>query len=202
MPEHPDRNVAALLEALPDLETERLLLRQMTLDDAADMYEYGSDPEMTRFTSWETHRSIDDARAFLQREVSGFEDQIGGSWGIVYNADGKFIGAIGFSLRQPGCQVQEIGFHIARGYWGQGLMTECARAVIRFSFENLGVNRIQATCEPENIASTRVLEKCGMSYEGTLRDWQYSRGRWLDMRMYSVLRREFNGSELDHLAAR
>ncbi len=185
--------VAAILSELPDLQTERLLLRPMTLDDDQDMFEYGSDPEMTRFTSWETHRSIEDARVFLQREVDGFDDVTGGAWGIEHRGDRKFIGAFGFILQPPEHQIQEIGFHLARKYWGQGLMTECAREVIRFSFDNLEVNRIQATCEPENIGSARVLEKCGLSYEGTLRAWRLTKGRWLDMRMYSILKRDYRG---------
>jgi ribosomal-protein-alanine N-acetyltransferase len=85
----------------------------------------------------------------------------------------------------------EIGYVIGRKYWGEGLMTEAVKEVIRFGFERMNLNRIQATCFPENIGSYRVMEKAGMKFEGTLREQMFIKGRFQDLKLYSILRKEY-----------
>lgn len=177
-----------ILRDLPIIETERLILRRMRLQDAEDLFAYGSDPEVTRTTTWPTHLSIDDSRAFLTMVLEQYECGEHAGWGIEHRADGKFIGTVGFGSFTQNGYVAELGYVIARPYWGQGLTTEAARAVIRFGFDYLGLHRIQATCLVDNVGSYRVMEKAGMRFEGILRGSRYVKGRFDDIRMYGVLR--------------
>lgn len=177
---------------LPELVTERLLLRRMCLDDAEAMFAYASDPEVTRYVLFETHRSIEDSREFLRSATEGYERGDFGSWGVVLKESGAFVGTCGLDVNYaPEHARAELGYVLSRGHWGQGLMTEAVRAVIRFGFGRMELNRIQARCIAENTASARVMEKAGMTYEGTLREREFIKGAYRDMKLYSVLRTEY-----------
>jgi [ribosomal protein S5]-alanine N-acetyltransferase len=182
-------------ENLPELETERLLLRRMRLDDAQAMFAYASDPEVTRYVLFETHRSVKDSEAFLRLAVEGYERGDFGGWGVVLKDSGRFVGTCGVDLNYaPEHARAELGYVLSREHWGKGLMPEAVRAVIRFGFGRMHLNRIQARCIAENTASARVMEKVGMTYEGTLREYELIKGAYRDMKFYSILRREFEGS--------
>ena len=176
---------------LPELETERLLLRKMRLDDAQAMFAYASDPEVTRYVIWETHGSIEDSENFLRFADKGYERGDFGGWGVVLKDSGAFIGTCGVDVNfAPEHARAELGYVLSREHWGKGLMPEAVRTVIRFGFGRMELNRIQARCVAENTASARVMEKVGMTYEGTLRASEYIKGAFRDMRIYSILRRE------------
>jgi ribosomal-protein-alanine N-acetyltransferase len=180
-------------EDLPELETERLLLRKMRLDDARAMFAYASDPEVTRYVLFETHRSIEDSEAYLRVAVEGYERGDFGGWGVVLKDSGAFVGTCGVDFGYaPEHARAELGYVLSREHWGKGLVPEAVRAVIRFGFGRMELNRIQARCIAENTASARVMEKAGMTYEGTLREYQLIKGAYRDMKFYSILRRERN----------
>ena len=185
--------VREVLKDLPTLETERLILRKMTLEDAEAIFAYASDPEVSRYTLWETHRSIEDSRAFLELEISKRESGGEPDWGIVYKGDHRLVGTCGIISWEPHHARAEIGYALSREYWGRGLMPEAARAMIRFGFERMSLNRIEARCIAENAASARVMEKAGMTYEGTLRQREVIKGAYRDMELYAILRGEFRG---------
>jgi ribosomal-protein-alanine N-acetyltransferase len=177
---------------LPELETERLLLRKMRLDDADAMFAYASDPEVTRYVLWDTHRSIKDSESFLRFATEGYERGDFGGWGIVLKDSGAFVGTCGIEAGYaPEHARGELGYVLSREQWGKGLMPEAARAVIRFGFRRMGLNRVEARCIADNTASARVMEKVGMTYEGTLREREFIKGAYRDMRLYSILRREY-----------
>jgi ribosomal-protein-alanine N-acetyltransferase len=179
--------VRKALESPPTLETERLILRKMTLGDAGDIFVYASDPEVTRYVSWEAHRKIEDAEAFLELVMNDYANSGVPTWGIVYKGDHRFVGTCGFVNREPDHVRAEIGYTLARAYWGRGLMPEAVQAMISFGFERMDLNRIEARCIAENGASARVMEKAGMSYEGTLRQREFIKGAYRDMKMYAIL---------------
>ena len=181
-----------IFEDLPELETRRLLLRRMRLDDAEAMYAYASDPEVTRYVLFETHRSIEDSEAFLRLAAEGYERGDFGGWGVVLKDSGAFIGTCGAEA-SPEHARAELGYVLSREHWGKGLMPEAVRAIIRFCFGRLDLNRVQARCMAENTASARVMEKAGMTYEGTLRESEFIKGVYRDMKLYSILRREYRG---------
>lgn len=184
--------VSDVFDDLPAVETERLLLRKMTLDDAEDMFRYASDPEVTRYTTWEPHRSLEESRQFVQATVDAYGAGEVRNWGVVHKKDKRMIGTAGFIWWRTDSASAEVGYAMARDYWGRGLMTEAVKAIVRFGFEQMKLNRIAACCDAGNSASARVLEKVGMLCEGTLRDQIVADGEFSDMKLYAVLLREWS----------
>ena len=174
----------------PRLRTERLLLRPIAARDIEDIFEYASDPEVTKFVRFVTHKTRRDTRAFLARMQQAYRKGIP-VWGIELQAENKMIGSIGFVDWLRDHRRAELGYVIHRKYWGQGITTEAVRAVVEFAFRKMDLNRIEAGTLPENVPSQRILEKVGFQYEGTLRQREHIKGRWPDQRMYSLLREEY-----------
>jgi ribosomal-protein-alanine N-acetyltransferase len=180
-------------EDLPDLETDRLVLRRMTLNDAEAVFAYASDPEVTRYVLWDTHRSIQDSRAFLELAISKYDGGGEPDWGIVYKGDHRFVGTCGIVSWEPDHARAEIGYTLSRDYWGRGLAPEAVRAMIYFGFGRMDLNRIEARCIAENTASARVMQKAGMTREGKLRQREFIKGAYRDMELYSILKSELPG---------
>ncbi len=185
-------NIEDIFGNLPTLETDRLLLRKVKLEDAQDLFEFASDPEVTRFTTWTTHQSLQDSEDFLRSVLDKYARQTLADWGVVHKADAKLIGSCGFNTWLPPHTRAEVGYALSKQYWGRGLMTEAVQAAIDFGFRTMQLNRIQAVCNVENIASARVMEKVGMTYEGTLREYTFSKGHYSNLKMYSILRKEWD----------
>ncbi|MFC4559799.1 GNAT family N-acetyltransferase [Virgibacillus kekensis] len=183
--------IEAIFSDLPILETERLILRKVTSGDAEEMYIYGANPEVSRYVSWNTHSSIADTREFIGFILKQYKNSQLAPWGIEHKESGQFIGTINFLSWNPRHKTAEIGYVLAKKYWGQGLTTEAANAVIRFGFENMELVRVQAKCLVKNIGSQRVMEKSGMSYEGRIRKGMFVKGEHIDLNLYSILREEF-----------
>ena len=182
-----------VLKDLPTLVTDRLILRKMTPNDAEAVFAYASDPELTRYVIWETHRSIEDSKAFLDLVTGKYESGGEPEWGIVYKGDHRFVGTCGIVSWEPYHARAELGYALSRDYWGRGLMAEAVRAMISFGFREMNLNRIEARCIAENTASARVMEKAGMLYEGTLRRRELIKGEYRDIKLYSILRDERRG---------
>lgn len=184
-------NLLDILAHLPTIETERLLLRKITLNDANDMFEYASNPEVSQYTMWSTHTSIEDTKYFLQSLTKMYKRRELVDWGIVHKAEKKFIGTCGFVEWSMTHSRAEIGYALSRRYWGEGYMSEAVNAVIEFGFREMSLNRIMGRCEVHNIASARVMEKVGMQREGILRQHLFVKDRYWDLKIYSILREEF-----------
>jgi ribosomal-protein-alanine N-acetyltransferase len=177
---------------LPEIQTERLLLRKVTPGDAEDMLAYISDPEVARHTTWEPYDSIEQVRDHLRSVISNYERGEPANWGVTLRESDRLIGMCGFMAGswEPEYARASLGYAIAREYWDRGLTTEAVRAAIAFGFNHLSLNRIEARCIAENTASERVMQKAGLSYEGTLRDYVFRKGAYRDYKVYSILRRE------------
>jgi len=180
-----------IFPALVTLETERLILRALTLDDAEDIFAYACDPEVVRYLPWEHHRSIEDAREFIARTLEAHEAGKRADWGMVLRSTGRVVGTCGFCAWAGGSGRAELGYCLAREHWGRGLVTEASLRVVRFGFEDCMLNRIEAVCDANNIGSARVLEKCGMSFEGILRQRMLMHETYRDMKMYAILREDW-----------
>lgn len=176
---------------LPELETERLLLRKITAGDAAAIYAYGSDAEVAKYVMWDRHETLADSEGFVQFVLQKYAMGDVAPWGIVYKETGALIGTIDFVSWQPAQRVAEIGYVVSRDYWGQGIVTEAAAKLVEFGFTQMDVVRIQARCFAQNIGSARVMEKVGMSYEGTMRQSIFSKGAHQDVKMYAILRDDY-----------
>ena len=150
--------IRAILKHLPTLETERLILRKITLGDAEAVFAYASDPEVSRYKLWDAHRSIEDSKAFLELVLGKYESGGEPDWGIVYKGDHRFVGTCAILGISADHSRAELGYVIHREYWGRGHVPEAVRAIIRFGSERMGLNRIEARCIAENTASARVHE--------------------------------------------
>jgi RimJ/RimL family protein N-acetyltransferase len=173
------------------LETNRLVLREFEAGDWEAVHEYASDPQVVRYVEWGPN-SEEDTRAFLQYALTPPEQpRRQCSLAIVLKAEGRLIGGCSIAVSNPEQREGWIGYIFNRDFWGQGYATETARALVAFGFEQLGLHRILATCDPENVASARVLEKAGMRREGHLREHLWQKGKWRDSYLYAILEREW-----------
>ncbi|OOE12553.1 GNAT family N-acetyltransferase [Fictibacillus arsenicus] len=177
-------NIIKKFGDIPKIETEHLILRKITLDDAEGMYLYASDEEVTRYVTWDTHSSLSDTTHF----INSFLPQYDAPWGIELKENGKFIGTVHFVWWQQQHNSAEIGYVLSKEYWGKGLITEAARAIISFGFESMDLVRIQARCFLENKGSEQVMKKLGMSFEGISRKVMYVKGEHKDLKVYALLK--------------
>jgi len=152
------------MTAPAEFRTERMLLRPPRLDDAEAIFEgYARDPEVLRYLVFPPHTGPDSVRGFLREREAGWQRGDDLSW--VLTRGEECLGMIGLRLR--GFKA-EIGYVLARAYWGQGLMPEAARAVVDWALAQPEIFRVWAYCDADNVASRRVLEKVGMTCEGLL----------------------------------
>jgi RimJ/RimL family protein N-acetyltransferase len=174
------------------LETERLILREFQETDFEAVHEYGSDPEVVRYLEWGPNTEHD-TRNYLQSQIAQQDQQARRVYGLalVLKTSGGLIGACGIHIARPEHKEAFIGYVLNKNYWNQGYITEAARRVVQFGFENLGLHRIYATCDPANVASARVMEKVGMKREGQLREHKLAKGRWRDSLLYAILEQEY-----------
>jgi [ribosomal protein S5]-alanine N-acetyltransferase len=177
------------------IRTERLILRDFTPGDWRDVQEYGSDPEVVRFMPWGPNTEAD-TREFISRALAAQRRTPRAAFelAVTTGVGGRVIGGCGIRISRPEDGGADMGYCLRRDHWGSGLGTEMARAIVRFGFEQLGLHRIIATCDTENVASARVLEKAGMRREGHLVSDSRIRGSWRDSYLYAVLYDEWRAS--------
>ena len=176
-----------LPEQFLTLQTPRLILRKLEISDAEDIFAYTSDREVALYTSWRAHRSIHETYEYLNNIVFQlYRSGKGMAWGIVEKENRKLIGNCSLHTTSVHRRA-EIGYVLSKDYWGKGLMTEAARATIAFGFHVMHLQRIQAICNLDNIASARVLEKSGMQFEGILRNYIFEKERFWDVKMYAIV---------------
>lgn len=174
------------------IDTSRLLLRPFIAEDAEDLFNnWASDPQVTRFLTWPCHESLDTSRRIIAEWMDGYSDPSFYQWAIQLKPAGPVIGSISVVKLQDATGTVEIGYCLGRPWWGKGLMTEALDAVIRTCFEDLEVDCVRATHDPANLASGRVMQKCGMSYEGRLRHAVVIDHVARDQVVYSILKDEF-----------
>ena len=154
----------------PDtIRTGRLVLRRPVDADAQALFDgYAQDPEVVRHLTWRTHATVAETRAFIARARAGWDAGVDLSWAITMEGDDRLIGMIGM---RPRAFKHDIGYVLARPYWGKGIMSEAARTIVELAFTDPAVYRVWAVCDIDNAASARVMEKAGMTREGVLRRW-------------------------------
>ena len=173
------------------LQTERLILRRYAIGDAGDMYRnWAASEAVTRFLTWEPYRSIEDVRGYIQFCIDSYTDDTY-AWVIVDRATGEAIGSISVVGIDELTRCAEIGYCIGEAYWGRGVTAEALRRVIEYLFEEVGCNRIEATHDVNNPNSGRVMEKCGMRYEGTLRQAGVNNRGICDKAVRAILREDY-----------
>lgn len=149
-------------------ETERLILREQTEDDATAVLRLGSDPLVMRYLLDPPPASLEEARTLLRTHpLTDYQKYGYGRWAIVLKSTGENIGFAGLKFL-PDLQEVDIGYRLLSEYWGKGLATEASRPAIAYGFDVLGLKRIIGMVNPENVASVNVLRKLGLSYVGMM----------------------------------
>jgi len=176
----------------PKLESERLTLRQMTVEDASALLQIFSDAEVTKDMGIKPFVSIEEALGTIQFMNELFQQDVAIRWGIVRKSDNQLIGTCGFN----GWEVNrgsrgEIGYDLAKSYWRQGYMTEALNKLITFGFEEMGLNRIEAYTNLDAAPSIQLLYKIGFQKEGILRGYAYFHGEYWDQNCFSLLKHEW-----------
>jgi ribosomal-protein-alanine N-acetyltransferase len=155
---------------LPEkIETDRLILQRLRYEDAEEIfYTYASKPDVTKYLAFPTHQSVADARNFLQYVTGAWEKGIEYAFGIRLKGENRFIGSIGF-INENG-KVQ-FGYALSPNYWNKGLATEASKGVLELLKRQTDVHRIWTFIDAENVASGKVLQKCGLVEEARLAKW-------------------------------
>lgn len=173
------------------LETDRLILRRFRLDDAEAMYRnWASDPEVTKFLTWPTHSGVEVSAMVLTDWVQGYEKPNYYQWAIVPKELGEPIGSLAAVGFKDDLAIAHIGYCIGKPWWHQGIMSEALSAVMDYLFDEVGVNRIEAVHDPNNPHSGGVMRKCGMTYEGTLRQSSRNNQGICDACWYAILAKD------------
>lgn len=183
-------DVSAKLE----INTPRLLLRPVEGTDAEALWPFVSDPNLPRLMDWDPHRHISETKSFLTAMKEARERGSDIAWAIVHGQ--QRVGMIGLHgitrvLRSWRVERAELGYWIGPPHQGQGFVTEAAREVLRFGFEELGLHKIVVNSVDENAASRRVIEKLGFRLVGERRDDVFRAERWWNMLTYELLRADW-----------
>lgn len=179
------------LKYLKSIETERLIIRRMQRSDAEDMYEYAKCAEVTEYLLWKEHASIDYTRAYLSAIQKHYRAGTYFDYAVVLKEENRMIGTCGFSRIDKADNAAEIGYVINPAYQRRGYASEAVIALMRLGFCDMGMNRIEGRYMVKNLASRKVMEKCGMTFEGVCRELMLVKGRYEDIGICSCLRREF-----------
>lgn len=174
------------------LETERLVLRRLVIEDAEAMYKnWASDDEVTKYLMWPTHANIDVSKSVIEDWVNSYSDEKFYQWGIVLKEYGdEPIGGISVVHMNEDVSMVHIGYCIGRTWWHKGITSEALKAVMDYLFDVVDVNRIESRHDPRNPNSGGVMKKCGMKYEGTLRSSDWNNQGICDACYYALLKSE------------
>lgn len=174
------------------IETDRLILRRYKIEDADAMYKnWASDSEVTKFLTWQPHSSVDVSRSIIEDWLKEYSDEKYYHWAIVLKDNGNEpIGGISVVHMNEDISMVHIGYCLGRAWWRRGIMSEALKAVTNFMFDTVEVNRVEARHDPRNPNSGKVMQKCGMKYEGTLRSADRNNQGICDACYYALLRSE------------
>ena len=178
-----------IFESFPEIETDSLILREIVPADMDAIYTIFADAEVTRYYDLNTMQRRREAAELIEFFAERFATESMIRWGITRKEDDRVIGTCGYVLlhRHRG----EIGYDLSRSEWRKGIMTEALDAMVDFGFRDMGLQRIEALVLPENVASAHLLRTLDFTEEGTLRDYDYFKGAFHDMRCFSILKEEY-----------
>lgn len=174
------------------ITTSRLVLRRFTLDDTQAVWaNWANDPYVTEYLTWPPHLSVEVTGNVLQDWVKNYGRDNFYQWAIVLKDIGEPIGSISVVGQRDDTAMVHIGYCIGKQWWNMGYTGEALAALISFFFERVGISRIESRHDPNNPNSGRVMKKCGMVYEGTLRHADINNKGICDACYYAILREEY-----------
>ena len=183
---------AEIYARFPLLETENLILRRLSPSDAPAVLRIFGDDAVTRYYDLDTFTDLAQADDLIERFERRFAHQIGIRWGLTHkSAPDEIIGTCGYNIWFQDHYRAVVGYDLASAYWRRGIMSEALRQVVHFGFVEMGLNRIETPVFQDNVASRRLLEKLGFCEEGVLREYEFLKGHFIDLVMYSLLKKDW-----------
>ena len=174
-----------------DIETDRLLIRSFMYEDADSMMRnWISDEYIQGMYGEPAYKTKEEVTKLLGTFIRNYQSGCHFRWGIFEKASGECIGQTAYFLVDTGNNFAEIEYCIGKAFQGKGYATEACKAVIDYGFDKIGLNKVQICVRPANVASNKVIDKCGFTYEGTLRDYFLIDGKYEGRKYYSILRSE------------
>lgn len=177
---------------IPTLESDRLILRPMRVDDVQDMYDYAKRSDLTKYLLWSAHQSQAYTKEYLKYVVKRYKAGAFYDWAVVEKSSGRMIGTCGFTSIDIEHRRAEIGYVINPDFQRNGYAPEAARIVLEYGFSVLELHRIEARFMKDNEASLKVMRAVGMSFEGYLRDSMLVKGEYRTIGVCSILKDEYN----------
>jgi ribosomal-protein-alanine N-acetyltransferase len=171
----------------PILETERLILRQLTLHDANDLFEYFSMDEVMKYYDLETFKTPEDAEKIILHFNNEFEKGKGFRWALELKSEKKVIGTCGYHNWHQEHFKAEIGYELNPAFWQQSYMKEAILPILTFGFEAMGLHRVEAFIDPANISSEKLLCSLHFNEEGTMRDYFFEKGKFVDAKIFGLI---------------
>lgn len=187
--------IQRIFSHLPTLTTERLILRPMQVTDCFDMYDYAKRADVTKYLTWSPHINLEHTKEYLKYIKKHYRLGDFYDWAVVVAEEDRMIGTCGFTRFHFEHDAAEIGYVLHPDYHGKGYATEAVLEVLKFGFEDLLLNRIEAKYMLGNDASRRVMEKCGMQFEGVRRGEMLIKGLYRDVGVCAILRSDFEKKE-------
>lgn len=189
-----DSRYRHIFSDLPVLETDRLILKKIEQENAADMFAYASLGETTRYLLWSPHLNMDETRGYIEYLRREYKKGNYGDWGITLKENNVFIGTIGFADIDLKNNSGELGYVLNPAYQGKGYMQEAMKRLLSLCFEQLLVKRIQLRIMQENLLSVHLAERVGFVKEGTLRDLLLVKGKYRTIHIYSMTDNDYFGA--------
>lgn len=173
---------------IKELNTKRLYLRQMEISDSPSLFKIWSDPDVTKFMNISSFTHESQAKEMIELFEELAQNNKAIRFSMIELNSNELIGTCGFNFIDFENAKAEIGYDIAKAFWGKGYAAEGIIALLHYAFETLELNRIEAKVEPANVNSIKVLQKLNFTFEGTLRQYEKSKGNFVDINMYSLLK--------------
>lgn len=171
----------------PNLETERLLLRRVNSNDVKEIFALRSNPETMKYIPRPLVKTDEDALEHIAMIDSKIDSNEGINWAITLKDNPKLIGIIGHYRINPENYRAELGYMLLPEYHGKGIVSEAVKEAVKYGFQVMKLNSLEAIIDPDNHASAKVLEKNGFVKEAHLRENEFFEGRFLDTVIYSIL---------------
>jgi ribosomal-protein-alanine N-acetyltransferase len=181
----------AVFGSVPVIETPRLILKKISMENLYDMNRYASLEETSRFLIWTPHLNLLETKGTIEFHMDQYKKRLPPNWGLTYKEDKRFIGTCGFTSVDEYNNSAELGYVLSPEYWGRGLMKEALRAVMKVAFLDVGFHRLTVRIMDGNVSSVKLAESVGFSYEGTARECQIIKGKYATVHTYSILEDEY-----------
>ena len=181
-------NIEKRNRMFPILETERLILREIEKEDAADLFAYFSNAELMRYYGQEAFSSIEQVETIIGHFSESFRNHRGLRWGMQIKGTSRLIGTLGLNNLVLSHKRAEIGYEIHPDYWRAGYASEAVRKVVSYALEEIQLNRLGAMIYLENEASNKLAQKLGFQHEGILRKYYEQNGKAFDINVYSIVK--------------